>query len=219
MFNNIYLTSSLSIPNDYSIIYNNSKFLYSRKYFLIFTDNSILKTFRKILEDYDKIIIYVKNYEFFYFLFKEYRFINFIILDNMSTCEIYEEIGIGYNINNFDRRMDYKNIEEKIKKVNIKNKMIEKVYDEKEFYEGKDKGVELSFNPPLFDIYRTSLLRPDLYFTKETMIHKIVMELKEGKKTYNELKKKFKKNIDNELKSLIYTKVVEQKNEYFIFKL
>lgn len=98
-----------------------------------------------------------------------------------------------------------------------KNKKVNSLEIYKKFDKSK-KGMEISFSPKIFDRLHTSLANPKMYLLKEEkLVNQIYKCLLKEELSFDDLKKKFKKEIKEEIDSLIYAQIIEIKNgKYFI---
>jgi hypothetical protein len=170
-----------------------SKNILKKKIQVIFTDGTLsielMKTF--YLHNMDCYIV-VRNLEFFYSKISLFRNVNLEIVDRSLKNEENDKMRL--NIKN------YKEIEKKLKSNNI------------------EKGVEISFNPNVYEGIKTSFLKSDIYLSSEALCHKIYKEVKNGKVSLDDLEKidVSKEKIYKTLKSMIYCGILTVKENFVI---
>lgn len=184
----------------------------SRNYiYVLGCDSLSLAIFKRIFLLGLKIVIYVDNLDYFFHKFRAFRYMNFVFVEDLPES--------------IDRKTKYLRVENQIRKQapenyrpkNLSQKPAMKAIEQFEMQREKDlKGVEISFFPKVFDSIRTSLRYPQKYLhTKLDMSSKIYRELLTGKKSIEQLTKVLGVNINNELKSLVFTSIVRLKDGYF----
>lgn len=166
----------------------------------------------KILFPLDlKIIVYTDNFEHFFYTFRFFRNFNFIFLDSSveatdprtTYLEAEKRILNKYVGDSGSLKEQQSNTE--------RNKVVSDVPNPI-----KSRGVELSFEPRVFESIRSSLSNPEKYLHSfSDMSSKIYRELFKGKKTHEQLKEALGHNLEKELKSLIFTSIVKAKDGNF----
>ena len=172
------------------------------KYLLVFTDGkNTIKAFKEIYVSDEhrrktEFIFYVKNLEYFMDKMREFR-----------NLEI--EINSGEKEKDFDSRY------EKYKKIESLHKGKNNGF--KDFKNKVENKREINFYPDIFSSIKTSLLRPDLYLSKEsttTEIFKIIYDKKMVE--LNDLKKEMRKGpnceIDDIVRSMISCNLIKNKD-------
>lgn len=178
-----------------------------RIYILNQKTNDILTIFKILLSFRLKIIIYTDNFEHFFYTFRLFKNFDFVFLDD--------------SVEDADPRNKYLEVEKHILKKYLGDK--ESFKEQKSNTERNDthkilksKGIELSFEPRVFESIRSSLSNPEKYLHSSTdMSSRIYCELSKGKRNLEQLKAVLGNDLEKELKSLIFTSIVKAKDGYF----
>lgn len=154
---------------------------------------------------------------------KERFEINPLVIDRVKEYKkIEEDIRRKYKRHNSSKNEDNKI---HLKTSRIRTKSMENIDNSNVMEDEKKndslqnqsiKGVEISFRPRIFDSIKTSLSNPGLYLSGEMNCHKIFRILSENDMTLDEIKLKIDENIENTLKSMIFTKIIEMKGDKFV---
>lgn len=176
---------------------------YTKQYVLVFTTGTItIRIFKEfysmnINQQPQQIIFIVKNLEYFLFMMKEFRNI---------TYNIQMESNKKQSILSKSRKLKYVQLEKDIfKKYNSTSK--QKV----DF----NKGIQLSFEPDMYNSIKTSLLNPQLYMCQPTSISKICNIIFDKKyETIKDIIDDIKDEKDELIiKSLLFTGIIKIKGE------
>lgn len=83
------------------------------------------------------------------------------------------------------------------------------------FLQNTYRGIELSFMPKMLDSIRSSLSNSHLYQSEEMPCHLIFKILNENDLTLDQIEKQLGFDVQNTLKSMIFTKIVLKKGDHF----
>lgn len=179
---------------------------------LVFYDGSTtLKVFKSLYSQGKDAFFVVQNLEFFMLKMRLFRNLEFIEISNENLEEIEDKeikkvFGLGNEIK----------IEKDLKMKISKYISIEKSFKAINEVENTPyKGIEVSFRPKAFDSVKTSLMKPELYLSEEMPCHVIYRILVEGAKTLQEIKKYTGENIEDTIKSMLFTGIIERKGDKF----
>lgn len=179
-------------------------------YILRHKTNDALAIFRMLFPLGLKIILYTDNFDHFFYAFRQFRNFHFAFLDE---CEETADIRSAYL--DAERRILERRVEDS---ECLKEQQSNVQRSNRTYTTGieKSRGVELSFEPRVFESIRSSLLNPEKYLhTASDMSSRIYCELFKGKKTLEQLREALGCDFDKELKSLIFTSIVKAKDGHF----
>lgn len=182
-----------------------------KTYILNQKTSDILSIFKMLFPLGLKIIVYTDNFEHFFYTFRLFRSFNFIFLDDSV-----EAIDIRNTYLEVEKRIINKYVGDTdcLKEQQANRPKNDYTFDT--FKLAKNRGVELSFEPRVFESIRSSLSNPVKYLhTNTDMSSRIYCELSKGKKTLEQLKTILGNNLEKELKSLIFTSIVKAKDGHF----
>lgn len=181
-------------------------------YILNFTTTA-LDTFKAVFPLGLKMVIYIDNFDHFFYKFRAFKHLDFILLDDAPEP--------------VDVHAAYSKVEDSIRKKlgTARNRAHKapstpKGFKTLEIIDEQRKeaarGVEISFFPRVFESIHSSLAYPERYMhTGDDVSAQIYRELLTGEKSLAELNACFKCKISAELKSLVFTSIVKTKDGIF----
>jgi hypothetical protein len=189
---------------------------------LVFYDGLVtMKIFKQFYLKNKDVYFVVKNFEKFIFKMRIFRNLNFKIVQSSNKDEKLDANGgdvsrfdrlFGWN-DGFERDKNVLNSILRYEKLEIKIKSLSETDDKNDRV--NDRGVQISFCPRIFDSISASLLFPKLYLSEDMPCHVIYRLLTDGHKTLKELEKYTGKNIENTIKSMLFSGIIEKKGKCF----